>query len=202
MVMCSVDVCIFEAKAKGFCIKHYKADYRQKNIEKIKKKSFEYNIKNKNKKSIYDKKYYKQNKKIMKEKQKIYNKKTKEKRAKYLKEYNQINKEKINALKREYSKNHPEIDRNKNRRKRAIKKQNKFEKYTEFQVLEIYGNNCYLCNIPIDMNASRKCGSPGWQYGLHIEHVIDIALGGPDTLDNVRPAHAICNLKKKPKEMV
>ena len=37
------------------------------------------------------------------------------------------------------------------------------------------------------------------ESGLHIEHFIDIALGGPDTLENVRPSHAWCNLTKAPK---
>jgi hypothetical protein len=202
MVICSINACIFEAKAKGFCIKHYKADYRQKNIEKIKKKSLEYNLKNKDKKSVYDKKYYEKNKKVMREKQKVYNEKTKEKRAEYFREYNKINKQKINILKKQYSKSHPEIRRTINRRKRANRKNNGFEKYTELQVLEKYGINCYLCDIPIDLSATRRCGQPGWEYGLHIEHFVDIALGGPDTLENVRPSHGICNLTKKPRAMV
>lgn len=88
------------------------------------------------------------------------------------------------------------------RKRRAQKLNNGFEKYTEAEVLGLYGTDCYLCNAPIDMSASRRCGDSGWEKGLHIEHVIDIALGGPDTLVNVRPAHAICNLKKKPREMV
>jgi hypothetical protein len=88
------------------------------------------------------------------------------------------------------------------RKRRASKRNNGFEKYTETQVLELYGTTCYLCNTPIDMSASRRCGDPGWEKGLHIEHVIDIALGGPDTLQNVRPSHGLCNLTKKPREMV
>jgi 5-methylcytosine-specific restriction endonuclease McrA len=29
-----------------------------------------------------------------------------------------------------------------------------------------------------------------------MEHVIDLAIGGPDSLENVKPAHGLCNLKK------
>ncbi len=116
--------------------------------------------------------------------------------------YSKNNTERLRVVKREYARKHPEIDRNKNRRKRALKRSNGFERYTEAQVLELYGTDCYLCNTPIDMSASRRCGDPEWQKGLHIEHVVDIALGGPDTLSNVRPSHAICNLTKKPREMV
>ncbi len=96
----------------------------------------------------------------------------------------------------------PEIARQAKRRRRARKLQNGIEYYTEKQVLEKYGINCYLCKKPIDMLAPRTTWTKGWENGLHIEHVIDIALGGPDTLANVRPSHAICNLKKKPVEMV
>ena len=59
-----------------------------------------------------------------------------------------------------------------------------------------------MCKIEINMNAPRLVGQPGWEQGLHIEHYIDIALGGPDTLENVRPSHAICNLTKNPRGMV
>jgi DNA repair exonuclease SbcCD ATPase subunit len=116
------------------------------------------------------------------------------------------NKEKIKNTVKQYKHNNPdknkEFSRSYSRKRRTIIKNNGFEKYTEAQVLELYGTNCYLCNTPIDMSASRRCGDPGWEKGLHIEHVVDIALGGPDTLANVRPSHAKCNLNKKPREMV
>lgn len=96
----------------------------------------------------------------------------------------------------------PEISRQAKRRRRAKKLENGIEYYTEKQVLDTYGTSCYLCKKPIDMGAPRTTWSKGWEFGLHIEHVFDIALGGPDTLENVRPAHGICNLKKKPRKMV
>jgi 5-methylcytosine-specific restriction endonuclease McrA len=83
-----------------------------------------------------------------------------------------------------------------NRLRRASKLGNDYIKYTFNEVINLYGEICYLCNEKIDMLAPRKAGIPGWEKGLHIDHVIDIAAGGPDTLDNVRPTHGICNLKK------
>jgi 5-methylcytosine-specific restriction endonuclease McrA len=53
-----------------------------------------------------------------------------------------------------------------------------------------------VCDVPIDLKVSRRVGIGDWLLGLHIDHLIPIAKGGPDTLDNVRPAHALCNLKK------
>jgi hypothetical protein len=96
----------------------------------------------------------------------------------------------------------PDKVRESSRKRRAKKLDNGHEPYTELEVLEKYGSSCYLCNNPINLLATRKSGSSGWQYSLHIEHVIDIALGGPDTLENVRPAHGICNLKKNPRGMI
>lgn len=82
------------------------------------------------------------------------------------------------------------------RRRRAKKRQNGIEFYTEAQVLETYGSDCYICCEPVDLKAPRSIKMKDWQYGLHIEHVVPIALGGSDTLKNVRPSHAICNLRK------
>ena len=167
-----------------------------------KRTSKRYSSENKEKIVTRKKEYYQKNKKQIRKKQVVYEEKTKDKRAQYLKQYYEQNKERLRIVKREYSRSHPELDRNKNRRKRAIKKQNGFEKYSEQDVLSTYGTDCYLCGSPIDLSASRRCGSPGWELGLHIEHYVDIALGGPDTLENVRPSHAKCNLNKKPREMV
>jgi 5-methylcytosine-specific restriction endonuclease McrA len=86
-------------------------------------------------------------------------------------------------------------------RRNARKKGNGWEFYTEQKVLEKYGYNCSICNLPIDLTAPRRTGKPGWENGLHIDHVVAISNGGPDTLANVRPAHGLCNLNKSNKEI-
>lgn len=63
-------------------------------------------------------------------------------------------------------------------------------------VIETYGTVCYLCDGQIDMNAPMGVGEDGWQLGLHIDHVIPRKFGGDDSLENLRPAHGLCNLKK------
>ena len=84
----------------------------------------------------------------------------------------------------------------KERRRRARKLNNLVIKYKESEVLETYGSDCHICSKPINLNAPRKVGKENWQYGLHIDHLIPISKGGADTLENVRPAHAICNISK------
>jgi HNH endonuclease/Helix-turn-helix domain len=73
------------------------------------------------------------------------------------------------------------------------------ERWTTQMVLEEYGSICYLCYEEIDLDAPRSVNQPGWRDGLHIDHVIPIAKGGHDTLDNLRPTHARCNLNKQAK---
>ena len=150
--------------------------YREKNLEKIKEYQKAYREKNINKKKI----------RVIKDLT-LY----KQKRKEYNDRYKDKNPEKIK-----------EIWREKDRRRRAKIKKNGYEKYTESQVLEKYGSNCYICNKDINLTYTRLIGKPGWEQGLHIEHYVDLALGGPDTLENVRPAHAICNLTKNPRGMV
>jgi hypothetical protein len=112
------------------------------------------------------------------------------------KEYYSKNSEKEKLRERIYKKNNPHIKRESERRRRAKKFENGFESYKESQVLEIYGGDCHICLKPIDLSAPRQPGLDGWENGLHIDHVLALSRGGPDTLENVRPAHGSCNVKK------
>jgi hypothetical protein len=86
-------------------------------------------------------------------------------------------------------------------RRRARKLNNGFEKYSELDIISLYGSICHICKIDIDLSLPRKTSIPGWEMGLHIDHLVPISKGGPDTLENVRPAHGICNLKKHAKTL-
>lgn len=83
-----------------------------------------------------------------------------------------------------------------NRKRKALLKSVQTKRYTEAQVLAVYGEICHLCNGQIDMSAPRWTGAQGWESGLQIDHVIPISKGGPDSLENVRPSHGKCNLFK------
>lgn len=83
-------------------------------------------------------------------------------------------------------------ERAKNRKRRASHSVS----YNELQVIATYGIDCNICGLEIDFMAPRKCGIPGWENGLHIDHLLPISKGGPDMLENVRPTHALCNLTK------
>jgi len=83
-------------------------------------------------------------------------------------------------------------ERSKNRRRKAVES----KPYNELQVIATYGGNCNICGLAIDFMAPRRCGVTGWENGLHIDHLIPLSKGGPDTLENVRPTHGVCNLTK------
>lgn len=83
--------------------------------------------------------------------------------------------------------------------RRARVKQVPFERYTVNDVLNKWGNVCHLCNQEIDLSAPRQMRLKGWEHGLHLDHVVPISKGGPDTLDNVKPSHGLCNIRKNAK---
>lgn len=125
---------------------------------------------------IYDAEYRNNNKEEIKQRQK---------------NWFQKNKSYKNEQNRQHWLKNRESYRIRERRYRARKLQNVSEPYTEQQVLDKYGHNCYLCQEPIDFTVPRK--EP---KGFQVEHVIAISKGGPDTLENVRPSHAACNWSK------
>jgi len=110
-------------------------------------------------------------------------------------DYYKKNKERMRQWRKDYHKKHPEVSR-RNKLVRKNRTNSRYKLYTDLQVLELYGLNCHICLGPIDLNAPRRTGKPGWQNGLHIDHIVPISLGGLDTIQNVRPAHGLCNLNK------
>jgi 5-methylcytosine-specific restriction endonuclease McrA len=67
------------------------------------------------------------------------------------------------------------------------------------KIVEIYGQNCHICLEPISLELPRTS-----KLGLTVDHVIPISKGGDDNIENLRPAHWICNIRKSnklPKEV-
>ena len=71
------------------------------------------------------------------------------------------------------------------------------EDWTEKQLLETYGTDCYICHEPIDFNAPRV--GQGSDRSLWPDHVIPMSRGGENTIRNVRPCHSMCNRTKSTK---
>lgn len=112
------------------------------------------------------------------------------------KAWKQNNPEKVSEYMKQYFSENQEMVRNAARKRRALKLQNGHEPYSEKDVLEMYGDNCHICGVQVDLEAPRSTQREGWQNGLHIDHLVPLSRGGSDSLENVRPAHGKCNLKK------
>ena len=97
-----------------------------------------------------------------------------------------------------WQKANPEKRRGYRTKQRALKLGNEHSPYTETEMLKRYGTVCYLCNEPIDFDAPRT--GAGYEKSFWRDHVVALTNGGPDTLDNVKPSHAICNILKGTKE--
>jgi hypothetical protein len=109
------------------------------------------------------------------------------------------NPEKSRSYAKKWRKENPEQRRVQEHTRRARENAVYSEPYTDADVLALYGSDCHLCGLSIDLEAPRMNHYEGWQLGLHIDHVIPISWGGEDTLRNVKPSHGLCNLQKPKK---
>ena len=109
------------------------------------------------------------------------------------------NKEKARQTERNYRKKYPEKQRMKERRRRALINSAESSSYSVKDVLDLWGTDCHICSSSIDMRVTRRCGEPGWEEGLHLDHVIPLSKGGTDLISNVKPSHAKCNIVKSTK---
>lgn len=163
----------------------YMKSYREKKGEELKAKKRAYQQANKVKENARSKKWREENREQYLESLRQWRIKNADHKSQNDRAWRKANPDKVRATGiRKYH------------RRRAIIAEVGFEYFTNQQVLDLYGNKCHICNKEIDLSAPRSCKQEGWENGLQIDHVIPIAKGGGDTLDNVRPAHGICNIKK------
>jgi hypothetical protein len=133
---------------------------------------------------------------VFRETQSKWAKNNPEKRKEHSRNWAKRNRTTMREYNKWYRETFPHKGAERARRRRAKKSNNGYTVYTEQEVLELHGISCHICNLPIDLTAPRSTSKPGWEKGLHIDHLIPIAKGGPDTLENVRPAHGLCNISK------
>ena len=98
------------------------------------------------------------------------------------------------AMKKAEQQRNSHVYRQASRKQVALRRGVVHEDWTEKQLIQTYGTDCYICNGPINFNAPRK--GPGSEYSLWPDHVIPTSRGGSNTIDNVRPCHRKCNQNK------
>ena len=122
--------------------------------------------------------------------------------AKRRREYYANNSKKIYDINRKWASKNKEKVKSYSRRmaskRKALRQSNGHSPYTDKQIFDLYGTDCHICSNPIDFNAPRQAYiGDGWELGLQFDHLIPLSKGGSDTLENIRPSHAICNMKKR-----
>lgn len=147
----------------------------------------------------YKSQWHAKNKERLSDKSKKYREDNKEEIARKKREYNatEAGKEKSKARFEKWKMAHPDGVNAIARRRRARKASVESESYSTEDVLTRWGTDCHICGEPVDLDAPRSTWVAGWEVGLHLEHVIPLVIGGPDTVENVKPAHGLCNLRKK-----
>lgn len=136
--------------------------------------------------------------------QKLYRERNSTSISESKRDWRQRNADHVREYNRQYAKNNPEktleIGRRRAHNRRARQKEVPYETFSDSEMLARWGTLCYLCGEEIDLVASRRCGTDGWERSLWRDHVVPLSLGGTGLLDNVRPTHGLCNLRKSNKE--
>lgn len=155
---------------------------------------------NRDKSREYENRYWKKNPEKLKEKLarngKLYNERHPEKIAEKNAKWRSENPDAVKAIQKRYRNRNPNKPRDDARRRKALLKGVVSEKFTEQDIFNRWGIDCHLCGEPVDLDAPRQVGVVGWERRLHLEHVIPLKSGGPDIIENVKPSHGLCNLKK------
>jgi 5-methylcytosine-specific restriction endonuclease McrA len=96
--------------------------------------------------------------------------------------------------------------RNKNshhiqQKRKAAMMNTEYEKFNDADMFERWGYLCHICEIEVDITIPQRDEKGNYNLqALHRDHVVAVTRGGGHTLENVRPAHAGCNIRKSSSE--
>lgn len=88
-----------------------------------------------------------------------------------------------------------------NARRRAAKKNAEVVPFTDEEMFDLWGYLCHICGIEVDPSIPQRDENGNYNLqALHRDHVVALSRGGAHKVENVRPAHAACNIRKSTKE--
>ena len=170
------------------CYNEYSRQWRKNNKEHRLEYDKQYREDNKERIAEYRKQHYQDNKERYAEG----NKQWLEKNPDFFKQNWQDNKEYYAEVNKRWRENNREkYNEGCNKRaakRRAAKLKVTTEDFTRQDVLDKWGTDCHICKKPVDLD--------NW----HQDHVVPLqpkeGKPGEHTLENVKPSHPICNIKK------
>jgi 5-methylcytosine-specific restriction endonuclease McrA len=191
--------------AKGLCKRHYRQEeYQQKsdrineqarawrevNREHVRQRSRDYYQQNAEKIREQDRTRHAANPQPKRDKERRYRERNPETVAAMKRRWAQENAEALAAYWAEYQRQNRMKRRASNALRKAWLKSTQVEPVSYERVVAMHGMTCHLCGEQITSEGD-----------LHIDHVIPRERGGTHTYGNLRPAHALCNLRKGTKLM-
>lgn len=169
-------------------------EYREANKEKVKERNRAYyeanKEKNKEKKKAQGKAYYEANKEKVNERRKAYYKANKEKELAKNKAWYYENRDAALLWQKEWARSNPEKKRVSQHNRRDRLSTGRISSERIQHLLKIQKNRCCYC------------GAKFTGIGYHADHIIPLALGGPNTDDNIQLLCPTCNLKKGAKDPI
>jgi len=170
---CSVDGCEGPAHAKGICGKHYRNDYHQQNKRRAYEQQLARRAIDRPAYLAAQMVYYFANREAALESARLRRVADPAQQREYRRRWREAN---------------PARRRELEMRRQALKRGGKVTKTDYVAILAEHGMVCHICGDDIPSMAD-----------LHFDHVIPISKGGPHTRENIKPAHAVCNLRKHDK---
>lgn len=174
---------------------------RKRNAENIRRRSKENYWANREEALAKNKKYREEHREALREKKKEWYAQNREEQIEKVRQWREENKERRKEYQRDYMQKNLDKYREWNRRREAMRKSLPYEKYSEKDITRLYGNICYLCAEPVDLEIKQG------PHQKNVEHLIPISHPDcpGDILSNVRWSHARCNFqkgKRTPEEVI
>jgi len=178
---CSEEGCDEPHYGRGFCESHYRRDYYARTRETQLASNKAWREKNHESNLEYQRDWYNSHKEYFAEKY-LKNREALSERSRRL---NAENPGRGTEYSRAWRKANPEKAALKSRAAANRRRAKDGERVNFKDILERDGMVCHICGDEIPT-----------MKDLHFDHVIPLAKGGPHSADNIRPAHALCNMRK------
>jgi hypothetical protein len=173
------------------CLSEYKKEYCKKNAARLKEHKSQYYKNNSDYFKKYRQEYYKNNAEKLRERTTIWRQNNPEKSKESSKIWRENNQEQAATNIKIWRENNPQRIKAHRKKRKALQKGATVETIDLIQVYESLNWVCGICGKKIN----KKLNYPH-PKSASLDHIIPLTKGGNHILNNVQPAHLICNKSK------